>query len=55
MTGQLEPYPFVLAERLGMTVAELDERMPLDEFYRWAAFDTWRAAQQELASKTRGR
>lgn len=42
MTGSLDPYPFVLAERFGCTLAELDERLTVDEYWQWAAFDNWR-------------
>ena len=49
MTGALDPFEFVLAEALGMTVDELRDRMSNQEFTQWAAFYRWRAAQRELA------
>lgn len=53
MTGALDAYPFVLAERLGMTLRELEERMTIDELYQWAAYDTWRAEMQKMNSGKR--
>lgn len=50
MEGELDPFVFVLAERLGITLGQLDE-MPLAEFYQWAAFYEYRNAMQELAAK----
>ena len=39
-------YTFILAERLRMTVTELNDRMPLEEFFAWQQFDEWRADEQ---------
>ncbi len=50
MTGALDPFEFVLAEALGMTVADLRDRMSNDEYLSWRAFYAWRAAQRELAA-----
>jgi hypothetical protein len=32
-------YEHALAERLGMTVADLEERMTIEEFHRWRVYD----------------
>ena len=44
-------YLFVLAERLGMTVAELGDRLTAPELVEWQAFDELRAAEQEKAER----
>lgn len=44
-------YLFVLAERLGMTAAELSERLAAPEFSEWIAFDEIRAAEREQAER----
>lgn len=51
MEGELDPFDFVLAEGLGMTLNELWTRMPNNEYHAWRAFYVWRHAQQELAAK----
>ena len=51
MEGELDPFDFMLAEALGMTVDEMTARMPNIEYLRWQAFYRWRAAQRELARK----
>ena len=51
MLGELSSDDFVLAEILGMTVAELQATMGADEFHRWRAFLTYRAAMQDKAHK----
>jgi hypothetical protein len=48
--GNLDAFEFVLAEKLGMTLAEIGE-MSNNEFIRWRAFYSYRAAQRELQSK----
>lgn len=48
MEGSLDPFDFLLAERLGMTVGELRDRMSNDEYLQWRAFVKWRNAMQEL-------
>ena len=40
-------YVFALAERFRCTVAELDERLSLPEFFEWMAYDDYRADQAE--------
>lgn len=41
---------FLLAERLGKTVAEI-ETMSATEFLEWMAFDEWRHIEREHADK----
>ena len=48
MLEELDPYEFVLAERLGMTLAELSDRMTTREFAAWQAFDVYRIEMQKL-------
>ena len=42
-------FSFSLAEKLGMTVAELTERMSNREFLQWMIFYGRRAQEQQLA------
>lgn len=49
MVGELDPFDFILAEALHMTIADMHDRMPNDEYIAWQAFYTYRAAQQQLA------
>jgi hypothetical protein len=51
MEETLDTFDFALAETLHMTLAEMNERMPNNEYLAWRAFYNWRAAQQELANK----
>ncbi len=51
MEGELDPFDFLLAEALGMTVAEIRDRMSNAEYIEWRAFYTYRAAMRELANK----
>ena len=44
-------YLFSLAERLGMTVAEISQRMMAPELAEWAAFDALRAEERERAER----
>ena len=53
MTGELDAFDYVLAEALGMTVAEMQVRMGNDEFTRWRAFHTYRAAMRKLELEAR--
>ena len=39
-------FEFSLAERLGMTVAELRQRMGAGEFLEWGRFWAWRDREQ---------
>lgn len=50
MEGELDPFDFMLAEGLGITLAQIGE-MSNNEYTRWRAFYTYRAAMQEMASK----
>ena len=47
MEGELDPFDFVLAEKLGMTLAQI-EAMSNHEYLRWRAFYTYRAAMAEM-------
>lgn len=47
--GEVPPFDFVLAERLGMTVGELHSRLGNDEYVEWIAFYKWRGVQQKHA------
>lgn len=51
MEGLLDPFDFMLAEGLGMTVNDIRERMPNLEYTQWRAFYTYRAEMQRLAMK----
>jgi hypothetical protein len=42
----------VLAERLGRTVRELEQVLTVAELAEWAAYDQWRAKQEEEAMVT---
>ncbi len=46
---------FRLARDLGMTVAELEQRMSVREFSKWAAFYAAEAKVQERADKKAGK
>lgn len=50
MEGELDTFQFVLAQDLGMTLAQLGE-MSFDEYLHWQAFYTYRAAMAELEAK----
>jgi hypothetical protein len=51
MEDELDPFDFILAERLGMTVKAMRDTMPNNEYLQWRAFHVYRAAQVELATK----
>jgi hypothetical protein len=51
MDGSLDSDEFVVAENLRMTVAELRQRMPNNEYHQWRAYLTYKAAMQEQAMK----
>lgn len=53
MEGTLDAYQFVLAERLHMTVAELNERMSNLEYIQWRAFDTYRSEMRDYERRKR--
>lgn len=44
-------YEHALAERLGMTVSEMEARMSIEEFDRWMAFDRLTAERMERDRK----
>lgn len=46
---------FVLAERLGMTVAEIQQKMTAEELVGWAAFMEMQRLQQEAADRRAAR
>lgn len=48
-------FDYHLAEKLGMLVADLRERMSNDEYVRWQIFYARRAQRAELARLTQGR
>lgn len=47
MDDELDPFPFVLGEALGMTIAQIDS-MSNAEYLAWRAFHVWRNAMAEL-------
>lgn len=51
MEEEIDPYDFLLAERLHMTLKTLRDTMPNNEYLQWRAFDVWREAQRELDGK----
>jgi hypothetical protein len=48
MDGQRDPFDFMLAETLCMTVDHMETIMTNDEYLWWRAFNVWRNAQKEL-------
>jgi hypothetical protein len=50
MEGEIDVFDFILAEKLGMTLAQVGE-MSNNEYLRWKAFYVYRRAMQELDSK----
>lgn len=47
LEGELDPFDFVLAERLGKTLAEIGE-MSNNEWLRWRAWYVYRQAMSEM-------
>ncbi|MDN5751376.1 MAG: hypothetical protein L0H64_23230 [Pseudonocardia sp.] len=45
-------FSYYLAERLRMTVGEMQDRMGNDEFVAWGVYHGRRAQRQELAEKS---
>jgi hypothetical protein len=45
----------MLAEALGMTVAQMTESISNREYLAWAAFYNWREAKREFAAKRQQR
>lgn len=54
MEEELDPFDFVLAENLGMTIEELHARMSNREYLAWRAFAVYRNAMREMEAKKRG-
>lgn len=52
---EADPFPFFLAEKLGMTVADLRARMSYDEYVQWRAFWSWRNWMNAPPAQTYGR
>lgn len=48
MEGERDSFDYVLAEMLGMTVLELQERMSQREFIEWKAFVKYRNTMVEF-------
>ena len=51
MEGSVDPFDFILAESLHMTVADMHDRMSNQEYAGWRAFYVYRAAMRELAAQ----
>ena len=47
MEGELDTFDFVLAETLGMTLAQVGE-MSNNEYLRWRAYHVWKQAMSEM-------
>jgi hypothetical protein len=47
MEGDLDPFEFVLAERLGLTLAQVGA-MSNHEYLRWKAWHVYRQAMSEM-------
>ena len=47
MEGDLDPFDFVLAEKLGMTLAQVDA-MSNNEYLRWKAYAVYQRAMAEM-------
>lgn len=48
MEGEMDVFPFLLAEALGKTLEEIGQ-MANHEYIRWRAFYTYRRAMREMA------
>lgn len=51
MEGTLDVFDFILSEKLGMTVQQMRDTMPNDEYHKWRAFYSYRNAMEELEFK----
>jgi hypothetical protein len=47
MEGELDQFPFVLAEKLGLTLAQVGA-MSNHEYLRWQAWYVYRTAMEEM-------
>lgn len=52
MTGDVDPFEFVLARDLGMTVAALRRGMSQAEFIDWRAYYVYERAMADLAARS---
>jgi 2'-5' RNA ligase len=52
MEHEMDSFPFVLAERLHLTLAQIGE-MSNAEYVAWRAFHVYRNAMEELAAQER--
>lgn len=52
LEGEADAFDFVLAEALGMTLADIG-RMSNHEYLRWRAFYTYRDAMREMNAQPR--
>lgn len=52
MEGDLDPFDFMLAEALGMSVQHMRDTLSNQEYLQWRAFYVWRNAKAELEAKT---
>lgn len=50
MTEELDPFDWMLAEALGMTVERMQSEMSNLEWHSWRAFYVYREAQRKLAA-----
>jgi hypothetical protein len=48
MLGELDPFDFVLAETLHMTVEEMNQRLSNAEYLQWRAFFSFREAMRDM-------
>ena len=48
MEEELDQFPFILAESLGITLAEV-ESMSNNEYTRWQAWHTYKRAMEDMA------
>jgi len=55
MEGDLDPFDYMLASELGMTIKDMHDAMPNNEYLSWRAFFTYRTAMQDLALKEQRR
>lgn len=48
MEGELDPLDFVIAEKLGATIEEMEDRLSNREYLAWRAFHVYRAAMRDF-------
>jgi hypothetical protein len=51
MEEEIDPFDWMLAEALGMTIGEMNERMSAREHTSWRAFWRYRSEMQKLAAQ----